>query len=114
MRERGSAPLRLTQAGYGDAYWTLAQMVAHHTVGGCNLRCGDVLGSGAVSGPGEGQGGSLLELTHGGRHPLPLPNGEQRRFLEDGDSVTLRAFCERQGFRRIGFGACEGTVQPAP
>ena len=114
MRERGSAPLRLTQAGYGDAYWTLAQMVAHHTVGGCNLRCGDVLGSGAVSGPGEGQGGSLLELTHGGRHPLPLPNGEQRRFLEDGDSVTLRAFCERAGFRRIGFGACEGTVLPAP
>jgi len=114
MRERGEAHVRLMQSNFRDAYWTLAQMLAHHTVNGCNLQTGDVLGTGTQSGPAEGQGGSLLELTLGGRRPLLLPSGEQRSFLEDGDSVQLRAYCEAPGCRRIGFGMCEGTVTAAP
>jgi fumarylacetoacetase len=82
-------------------------------VGGCNLRTGDLLGTGTLSGPGPGQGGSLLELTEGGRKPIVLADGEQRLFLEDGDTVILRGFCQRPGARRIGFGPCHGTVLPA-
>jgi fumarylacetoacetase len=96
------------------AYWSLSQMVAHHTVNGCALRPGDVLGTGTLSGPEPGQAGSLLELTQGGREPLALSTGEQRRFLEDGDSVWLSARCEREGYRGIGFGECVGTIAPAP
>lgn len=113
MRQRNAPPCRLMQSNFRDAYWTLAQMVAHHTVGGCNLRPGDVLATGTQSGLGDAEGGSLLESTLGGRRPLLLPGGEQRRFLEDGDSVTLRGHCSRDGFRRIGFGTCEGTVLAA-
>jgi len=113
MQQRGDAAVRLMQSNFRDAYWTLAQLVAHHTVGGCNLRPGDLLGSGTQSGPQEGQGGSLLELTHGGKQPISLPNGETRTFLEDGDTVILRGFCDRPGRRRIGFGDCAATVQPA-
>jgi len=87
--------------------------VAHHTVNGCNLRPGDLLGSGTQSGPEAGQGGSLLELSLGGQQPLVLPNGEQRSFLQDGDSVQLRAYGERAGYRRIGLGSCEGRILPA-
>jgi fumarylacetoacetase len=87
--------------------------VAHHTVNGCNLQPGDLLGSGTLSGPAPEQGGSLLELSAGGKQALTLSNGEQRSFLEDGDSVVLKAFCERAGARRIGFGECRGTVLPA-
>jgi len=113
MRKAGSPPQRLMTSNFRDSYWTLAQLVAHHTVNGCNLQCGDLLGSGTQSGPDPGQGGSLLELTLGGKEPLRLANGESRGFLEDGDTVILRGHCERAGYRRIGFGACAGTVLPA-
>ena len=88
-------------------------MVAHHTVNGCNLRPGDLLGSGTQSGPALQESGSLLELTQGGNVPLQLPGGEQRRFLQDGDEVTFRAFCERAGAARIGFGQVVGSITPA-
>ena len=110
MKAQGVGAVRLMQSNFTDAYWTLAQLVAHHTSNGCNLRSGDLLGTGTLSGPLEGQGGSLLELTQGGKRPIHLPNGEQRSFLLDGDTVTLRAHCERPGFASIGFGACVGTV----
>ncbi|MBI3527377.1 MAG: fumarylacetoacetase [Betaproteobacteria bacterium] len=110
MRKKGQAGERLMQSNFNDAYWTVAQLVAHHTVNGCNLQSGDLLGSGTMSGPQPGQGGSMLELNEGGKRPLRLANGETRTWLEDGDSVTLRGFCQRDGFRRIGFGECTGTV----
>ena len=110
MKFQGTGPVRLMHSNFTDAYWTLAQMVAHHTSNGCNLHSGDLLGTGTLSGPMEGQGGSMLELTHGGKHPVALPNGEQRSFLLDGDTVTLRARCERAGFASIGFGECTGQV----
>ncbi|WP_342619989.1 fumarylacetoacetase [Rhodoferax sp. GW822-FHT02A01] len=113
MREAGSTGVRLSQSNMRDAYWTLAQLVAHHTVNGCNLRAGDLLGTGTLSGPAPEQGGSLLELTQGGKRPLPLPNGETRTFLQDGDAVILRAACEAPQARRIGFGECRGTVLAA-
>jgi len=113
MRAAGHAGDRLMSSNFSDAYWTVAQLVAHHTVNGCNLRNGDLLGTGTLSGPRADQGGSLLELTHGGKRPIRLSNGETRSYLEDGDTVILRGYCEREGFRRIGFGACRGTVLPA-
>jgi fumarylacetoacetase len=109
-----SAPRRLMQSNFRDAYWTVAQMLAHHASNGCNLQPGDLLGSGTQSGPDEGQGGSLLELTRGGKQAMTLANGETRNFLQDGDTVILRASCERAGARRIGFGDCSGTVLPCP
>jgi fumarylacetoacetase len=112
MRANGEPPARLSQSNFRDAYWTVAQMLAHHSSNGCNLQPGDLLGSGTQSGPQAGQGGSLLELTQGGRQTVTLANGETRRFLEDGDTVILRARCERPGSRAIGFGACSGTVLP--
>ncbi|HEV8313346.1 MAG TPA: fumarylacetoacetase, partial [Burkholderiaceae bacterium] len=105
-----SAPQRLMQSNFRDAYWTVAQMLTHHASNGCNLQPGDLLGSGTQSGPDEAQGGSLLELTRGGKQALTLANGETRNFLQDGDTVILRASCERDGARRIGFGDCSGTV----
>ena len=113
MRDAGAAAERLMSSNFRDSYWTLAQLVAHHTVNGCNLRSGDLLGSGTQSGPGAGEGGSLLELSTGGRSPLRLANGETRGFVEDGDCVILRGRCERAGYRRIGFGDCAATVLPA-
>ncbi len=113
MRSEGLAPLQLSRSNALDAYWTPAQFVTHHTSNGCNLNVGDLMGSGTLSGPSPGQGGSLLELTQGGRVPLQLPSGEQRRFLEDGDSITLRAWCEAPGLARIGLGTVTGTVLPA-
>ena len=113
MRAAGEPAVRLMQSNFRDAYWTLAQLVAHHTVNGCNLQTGDLLGTGTQSGPEEGQGGSLIELSKGGKQPLQLPNGETRSFLADGDTLILRAFCERAGFARIGLGECAGTVLPA-
>jgi len=113
MRAAGLPAQRLTQSNFRDAYWALSQLVAHHTVNGCNLGTGDLLGTGTLSGPLPEQGGSLLELSLGGKKPLPLANGETRTFLQDGDTVTLRAHCERPGARRIGFGDCTGTVLPA-
>ncbi|MDP1650291.1 MAG: fumarylacetoacetase [Rubrivivax sp.] len=113
MREQGLPALRLSQSNALDAYWTPAQLVAHHTSNGCNLQTGDLLGTGTLSGAQPGQGGSLLELTAGGRQPLTLPDGERRTFLEDGDTVTLRAYCQAAGAVRIGLGSVSGTVLPA-
>jgi fumarylacetoacetase len=113
MRDAGRPAERLMQSNFRDSYWTLAQLVAHHTVNGCNLQPGDLLGSGTQSGSEPGQGGSMLELTRGGKEPLRLASGEARGFLEDGDTVVLRGYSERPGFRRIGFGECTGTVLPA-
>ncbi len=114
MREAGLAPVTLSRSSAAQAaYWTPAQLVAHHTVNGCNLQPGDLFGSGTLSGPARDQAGSLLELTAGGKEPLTLPNGERRTFLLDGDTLLLAGHCERAGARRIGFGVCAGTVLPA-
>jgi fumarylacetoacetase len=113
MRARGEAAVQLSQSNALDACWTPAQLVTHHTSNGCNLQVGDLLGTGTLSGPLPAQGGSLLELSHGGREPLTLPNGEQRSFLEDGDTVTLRAHCSVPGAVRIGLGTVSGTVLAA-
>lgn len=113
MREAGQPGHRLCATSYRHAYWTIAQMVTHHTVNGCNLQPGDLFGSGTLSGPTLDQAGALIELTQGGKQPITLPNGEQRTFLEDGDSVTFSGWCEAPGAARIGFGLCEGTVLPA-
>jgi fumarylacetoacetase len=111
MREEGQGPVRLTRSAAAQAaYWTAAQLVAHHTMNGCNLQPGDLLGSGTLSGPAQDQAGSLLELTLGGKHELTLPNGEKRTFLQDGDTLILRGHCEREGAVRIGFGEASGTV----
>jgi fumarylacetoacetase len=105
-----SEPVRLSRGNFRDMYWTVAQLVAHHTVNGCNLRPGDLLASGTISGPARESRGCLLELTWRGTEPMELPNGETRRFLEDGDEVILRGYCERQDLPRIGFGECRGVV----
>jgi fumarylacetoacetase len=113
MREQGIPPARVGRSSFRDLYWTLAQLLTHHTSNGCNLRPGDLLGTGTVSGPRDDNRGCLLELTANGRQPLTLPGGEQRGYLADGDEVTLRGYCERDGFRRIGFGPCRGMITPA-
>ena len=114
MRKAGHDGDRITGSDYAQAaYWTLAQLVAHHTVNGCNLRTGDLFGTGTLSGPGPGQSGSMLELSVGGKQPLTLSSGEQRSFLEDGDTVILRGACLADGARRVGFGECRGAVLPA-
>jgi fumarylacetoacetase len=111
MREAGEGAARLTRGTTRQAaYWTAAQLLAHHTVNGCNLQPGDLLGSGTLSGPSLEEAGSLLELTQGGKQPITLPNGERRTFLEDGDTVTLRGYCQRDGAVRIGFGMATGTI----
>jgi fumarylacetoacetase len=110
MRTEGVSPIRLSRASFTEMYWTPAQLVAHHASNGCNLRPGDLLASGTVSGAGKDERGCLLELTWRGTEPLTLPTGEQRRFLADGDEVSMRAYCERAGHRRIGFGECRGEV----
>lgn len=106
-------PTPICTTSYRHAYWTAAQMVAHHTVNGCNLQPGDLLGTGTLSGPTLEQAGALIELTEGGKHPLHLPSGEQRAWLQDGDTVTLAGWCEAPGAARIGLGTCVGTVLPA-
>jgi fumarylacetoacetase len=113
MRRDGVPPARLTGVSFTSMYWTLAQLVAHHTSNGCNLRPGDLIASGTVSGPTRDSRGCLLELSWRGTEPVTLPTGEARRFLEDGDEVIFRGSCERDGFARIGFGECRGTVLPA-
>ncbi len=112
MRERGLPPQRLSRSNTRDLYWTLAQLLTHHTSNGCNLQPGDLLASGTVSGATKEAQGCLLELTNRGAEPIQLPDGETRRFLQDGDEVILRGWCERDGFRRIGFGECRGVVMP--
>jgi fumarylacetoacetase len=113
MRENGVAPAVLGRSNFRDMYWTMAQMLTHHGSNGCNLRAGDLLASGTVSGSEKTARGCLLELTARGKDPVTLTTGEQRKFLEDGDEVILRGFCERDGFRRIGLGECRGTILPA-
>ena len=113
MREAGQGGATICRTSYRHAYWTVAQMVTHHTVNGCNLQPGDLFGSGTLSGPTLDQAGALIELTGGGKNPLHLPGGETRTFLEDGDAVVLRGWCEKAGAARIGFGECRGTVLPA-
>jgi fumarylacetoacetase len=114
MREAGQPAQRISRSNFAEAsYWTVAQLVAHHTVNGCALATGDMFGSGTLSGPGPDEAGSLLELTQGGQRPITLANGDARTFLEDGDRVALAGRCSRAGFRSIGFGPCEATVLPA-
>ena len=113
MREAGIAPVVLGRSNFRDMYWTMAQMLTHHASNGCNLRSGDLLASGTVSGADKTACGSLLELTSRGKDPVTLPTREQRKFLEDGDEIILRGFCERDEFRRIGLGSCRGTIVPA-
>ncbi len=113
LKEKGLAPHRVASSGARHMYWTAAQMVAHHSSNGCNLQPGDLLGTGTISAPGDEGCGSLLETTQGGRRPVALASGEERRFLEDGDEVILRARARREGFAPIGFGECRGTVLPA-
>ena len=113
MLAAGHAGHLLSRSNFLDAYWTLAQLLTHHTVNGCNLRPGDVLGTGTLSGRAPEQGGSLLELSSGGKQPISLPTGETRTFLQDGDTVILKAHAQRLGARRIGLGECRGTVVPA-
>lgn len=122
MREGGIEPMPLSSGTFRNMYWTMAQMVAHHSSNGCNLQPGDLLGSGTVSGPERSSRGCLLELTWDGefgtpvpgthRSPLQLPTGEERRFLADGDEVILAGHCEADGYNRIGFGTCTGLVLP--
>ncbi len=113
MRDNRDEPLRLSRNAFRHLYWTLAQMVTHHASNGCNLRPGDLLGSGTVSGPTEEALGCLLEITQGTR-AVQLPTGESRTFLADGDEVILRGHCERTGYARIGFGECRGTIVARP
>jgi fumarylacetoacetase len=108
-----SEPVRLSRGRFVDMYWTLGQMVAHHTSNGCPIRAGDVIGSGTISGPEKENRGCLLELTFKGAEPVRLPGGEQRTFLEDGDELILTGYCEREGFARIGLGSCRGLIIPA-
>ena len=110
MRSHRHAPVGLSRSNVASLYWTPAQMIAHHTSGGCNLAAGDLLGTGTVSGAEKGARGCLLELTMRGRDRIQIPGGETRAFLEDGDEVTFTASCEREGFARIGFGECRGVI----
>ncbi len=110
MRREGHPPMVVSRSNLKDLYWTLGQMVAHHSSNGCNLQPGDLIASGTVSGPEKENRGCLLERTWRGSEPLALPTGEERGFLEDGDEVIFRGHCEREGFARIGFGECRGVV----
>jgi fumarylacetoacetase len=113
MREQRMEPFRVSIGSFASMYWTVAQLVTHHASNGCNLQPGDLLASGTVSGENPESRGCLLERTWRGAEPLTLPSGEVRRFLEDGDEIIMRGWCERDGFRRIGFGECAGVVVAA-
>ena len=113
MRKEKTEPFLLSRSNLKDLYWTIAQMLTHHASNGCNMQTGDLIATGTVSGPEKSERGCLLELTWRGTEPIELPNGESRRFIEDGDEIVMRGSCEREGFRRIGFGECRGVVLPA-
>ena len=113
MRDEKVEPFLLSRSNMKDLYWTIGQMLTHHASNGCNLQTGDLMATGTVSGREKDSRGCLLELTWRGKEPIKLPNGEERRFLEDGDEVIMKGFCEREGFRRIGFGECRGVILPA-
>jgi fumarylacetoacetase len=112
MREDRYPPMMLSRAPFSEMYWTVAQMLTHHASNGCNLRSGDLMASGTVSGPEAAARGCMLELTSRGQNPVTLPTGEERRFLQDGDEVIMRGYCKRAGYPRIGFGECRGTILP--
>jgi fumarylacetoacetase len=113
MQERHETPQRLSTTSFRHSYWTVAQLIAHHTINGCNLRAGDLLGTGTQSGPTPPEAGSLLELTNSGKQPIRIGSTERRMFLEDGDTVILRGWCEKAGAARIGFGEARGQILPA-
>jgi len=113
MRDEGIEPHRISRSNLKDLFWTVGQMLTHHASNGCNLQTGDLIASGTVSGREDSERGCLLEMTRGGKEPIELPSGETRKFLEDYDEIIMRGFCERDGFRRIGFGECRGMVLPA-
>jgi fumarylacetoacetase len=113
MRNAGEEATKLSNSSFKYSYWTVAQMVTHHTVNGCAMNPGDLLGSGTQSGPEHEEAGSMLELSRGGKESITLPNGETRTFLEDGDAIVMRGYCEKEGAARIGFGEVVGTVLPA-
>jgi len=113
-RAAGKTPSQVSRTSFRHQYWTVAQMVTQHTVGGCNLQSGDLIGTGTISGPTPSEAGAIVELSRGGTSAITLSaTGEQRTFLQDGDAVILRGWCEREGAARIGFGTCEGRVLPA-
>ncbi|AWB58646.1 MULTISPECIES: fumarylacetoacetase [unclassified Colwellia] len=113
MRNAGQKAVQLSQSNFKDSYWTVAQMVAHHTVNGCNLRAGDMFGSGTQSGAKPEEAGSMLELSNAGSEPITLPNGETRTFLEDGDAIIMKGWCKKAGAARIGFGEVSATILAA-
>jgi fumarylacetoacetase len=113
LRDKAMAPHRLALSSTRHMYWTVSQLVTHHTCNGCNLQPGDLLGSGTLSAPDEQGFGSLLETTRGGSQPIKLESGEERRFLQDGDEIILRARAERDGFAPVGFGDCTAAVSSA-
>jgi len=113
MGDENIEPHMLSRSNTKDLYWTIGQMLTHHASNGCNLQTGDLMATGTVSGKSKEERGCMLELTWRGTEPIDLPNGEQRRFLEDGDEVIMKGYCEREGFRRIGFGECRGRILPA-
>jgi fumarylacetoacetase len=113
MRDENIEPFLISRSNTKDLYWTVGQMLTHHASNGCNLQTGDLIASGTVSGREKDERGCLLERTWRGTEPIELPNGETRRFLEDGDEVIMKGYCEREGFRRIGFGECRGRILPA-
>ena len=114
MKAKGLAPHRLARSNAKHMYWTVAQMVAHHTSGGCNLQPGDLFGSGTISTPEDSGLGSLLEISRGGKQPIDLPSGETRKYLEDGDEIVFTAHARRDGFVEIGFGECRAKIAGAP
>lgn len=123
MRQKSLSPIRISRGSFKDMYWTVDQLLVHHASNGCNLQAGDLLGSGTISGPSQEARGCLLEMTWQGngpdgkplpRKPIELPSGETRTFLADGDEIIMKAYCERDGFRRVGFGECRGRILPAP
>jgi len=113
MRNENIEPHLLSRSNTKDLYWTIGQMLTHHASNGCNLQTGDLMATGTVSGKSKEERGCLLELTWRGKEPIELPSGEQRRFLEDGDEIIMKGYCEREGFRRIGLGECRGRIIPA-
>jgi fumarylacetoacetase len=112
MREDGIDSLQLSKSSLTNLTWSFAQMLAHHTSTGCPMNSGDLIGSGTISGETKDSRGCLLEYTWRGTEPIDLPDGTQRRFLQDGDEVTIKAWCESGGATRIGFGACTGIILP--
>ena len=113
MRDENIEPHMLSRSNMKDLYWTIGQMLTHHASNGCNLQTGDLIATGTISGKEKSERGSMLELSWRGTEPIDLPSGETRRFLEDGDEVIMKGYCEREGFRRIGFGECRGRIIPA-